>query len=228
MKYFQFIYLCRRRRVLAGCNCERADFGLCRRRSHAGASGGEPAATVPVNIRSTGTLHARQTAMISAQVVGRIQQILVREAKRCEPARRWSVLETRRCGLGGSGASRGEGGCRIEQAAAQTDADLAASTLARYRQLQAQKSVSPQEMDEVSRRAEASSAQVEALRAQADAAKAQEAGAHAMLGYTRFSGAICRSRNGAHGGSRGRLASPGVPLLQIDQRRPAAIADDGG
>jgi len=43
-----------------------------------------------------------------------------------------------------------------EQAAAQTDAKLAASTLERYKQLQAEKSVSPQEMDEVARRAEAS------------------------------------------------------------------------
>ena len=72
-----------------------------------------------------------------------------------------------------------------QQAAAQTNADLAASTLARYKQLQAQKSVSPQEMDEVTRRAEAAAAQVDALRAQASAAKAQESGARAMLGYAR-------------------------------------------
>ena len=41
------------------------------------------------------------------------------------------------------------------QAAAESDAKLAASTLARYRQLEAEKSVSPQEMDEVSGRAQA-------------------------------------------------------------------------
>ena len=61
-----------------------------------------------------------------------------------------------------------------QQVAAQTNADLAASTLARYKQLQAQKSVSPQEFDEVTRKAEASAAQVDALRAQTNAPKAQE------------------------------------------------------
>jgi multidrug efflux pump subunit AcrA (membrane-fusion protein) len=33
---------------------------------------------VPTNLRSTGTVHARQTAMISAEVAGRIQAVLVR------------------------------------------------------------------------------------------------------------------------------------------------------
>ena len=63
----------------------------------AGCHGGEAAATtgapqtvhaqvvesrqqeIPVNLRSTGTVHSRETAVISAQVMGRIQQILVRE-----------------------------------------------------------------------------------------------------------------------------------------------------
>ena len=31
------------------------------------------------NSRSTGTLHAKQTVILSAQVVGRVQQVLVRE-----------------------------------------------------------------------------------------------------------------------------------------------------
>jgi len=34
---------------------------------------------VPVNLRSTGTVHARETAVLSAQVMGRIQQVLVHE-----------------------------------------------------------------------------------------------------------------------------------------------------
>src|SRR5208282_881325 len=33
----------------------------------------------PVLVRTTGTLHARESAIVSAQVVGRIQQVLVRE-----------------------------------------------------------------------------------------------------------------------------------------------------
>ncbi len=102
------------------------------------------------------------------------------------------------------------------QVAAQTNAALAASTLGRYKQLEAEKSVSPQEMDEVSRRAEAAAANLEAVRAQTDAARAQESGARTMLGYTRlvapFAGVVT-----ARMADPGTMAAPGVPLLQVDQ-----------
>ena len=48
---------------------------------------------LPVNLRSTGTVHARQTAVISAQVMGRIQQVQVREGD----------SSTRRTNAGGTG-----------------------------------------------------------------------------------------------------------------------------
>jgi RND family efflux transporter MFP subunit len=109
-----------------------------------------------------------------------------------------------------------------QQAAAQTDANLASSTLERYKQLQAQKSVSPQELDEVTRRAEAATERVEALRAQGEAAKAQDSGARAMLGYTRlrapFAGMVT-----ARLADPGTLASPGVPLLQVDSDGPLQL-----
>jgi RND family efflux transporter MFP subunit len=113
-------------------------------------------------------------------------------------------------------AQAGVKAAQEQQAAAQTDAKLAASTLDRYRQLQAEKSVSPQEMDEVAQRAAAASARLEAVRSQTDAARAQETGAHTMLGYTRlvapFAGVVT-----ARMADPGTLASPGVPLLQVDQ-----------
>src|SRR5208283_2366360 len=72
------------------------------------------------------------------------------------------------------------------------------------------------EMDEVARRAEAARSRVDALRAQTDAAKAQESGARSMLSYTRlrapFAGVVT-----ARMADPGTMASPGVPLLQVDQ-----------
>ncbi len=59
-------------------------------------------------------------------------------------------------------------------------------------------------------------ARLEAVRAQTDAARAQESGAHTMLGYTHlvapFAGVVT-----ARMADPGTLASPGVPLLQVDQ-----------
>lgn len=169
----------------------------------------------PLAVRVTGTLHSRETAVLSAQVVGRVQQVLVREGDSVAAGQALVVLDDSTMRASADQADAAVKAAASQQAAAQTNADLAASTLARYKQLQAQKSVSPQEMDEVTRRAEAAAAQVEALRAQGSAAKAQVAGASAMLSYTRirapFNGVIT-SRTA----DPGTLAAPGVPLLQID------------
>jgi len=171
---------------------------------------------VPLNVRSTGTVRARETAIVSAQVTGRIQQIMVREGDSVRAGQTLVVLDDAALRASTDQAQAAVKAAQSEQAAAQTDAKLAASTLERYKQLQAEKSVSPQEMDEVSRRAEAAAARIEAVRAQTDAARAQESGARTMLGFTRllapFAG-IVTSRMA----DPGTIASPGVPLLQVDQ-----------
>jgi RND family efflux transporter MFP subunit len=171
---------------------------------------------VPLNIRSTGTVHARETAVVSAQVVGRIQQVLVREGDSVRAGQTMVVLDDAALRASANQAEAGVKAAQDEQVAAQTDATLAASTLERYRQLQTEKSVSPQEMDEVAQRANAAFARLEAVRAQTEAARAQESGAHTMLGYSRlvapFAGVVT-----ARMADPGTLASPGVPLLQVDQ-----------
>ncbi len=171
---------------------------------------------VPLYIRSTGTVHARETAIVSAQVVGRIQQVLVREGDSVRAGQTLVVLDAAALRSSVDQAQAGVKAAQQQQAAAQTDAKLTASTLDRYWQLQAEKSVSPQEMDEVEQRAAAASARLEAVRSQTDAARAQETGAHTMLGYARlvapFAGVVT-----ARMADPGTLASPGVPLLQLDQ-----------
>jgi RND family efflux transporter MFP subunit len=176
----------------------------------------------PVAVRATGTFHARQTAMISAQVLGRVKEVLVHEGDAVRAGQTLALIDDATLRAAADQAQAAVKAAENQQAAAQTNADLAASTLVRYKQLQAQKSVSPQELDEVARRAEASAAQVEALRAQAVAARAQESGARAMLAYTRlaapFAGMIM-----ARMAEPGTLASPGVPLFQIDSVGPLQL-----
>ncbi len=171
---------------------------------------------LPLNVRSTGTVHARQTAILSAQVVGRIEQVLVREGDTVRAGQNLVVIDGAALRASVEEAQAGVKAAQDEQDAAQTDARLAASTLERYKQLEAKKSVSPQEMDEVSRKAEASAARLETVRAQADAARAQERGARTMLGYSRltapFAGVVT-----ARMADPGTMASPGLPLIQVDQ-----------
>jgi RND family efflux transporter MFP subunit len=177
---------------------------------------------IPVTIRATGTLHARESAVLSAQVVGRIQQVFVHEGDRVAAGQTLAILDDATLRASAEQADAAVTAAENQVVAARTNSDLAASTLARYKQLQEQKSVSPQEIDEVSRRAEASAAQVSALKAQENAAKAQAAGAHAMLQYAHirapFAGVVT-----ARMVDPGALAAPGVPLLQIDRDGPLEL-----
>lgn len=207
--------------VLTGCDSGQAPKAVPTQTMHARVVESRQE-EIPAMVRTTGTLHARETATLSAQVMGRVERVLVREGDTVRAGQTLVLLDDASLRAAAEQSSAGVKAAEGQQLAAQTNADLAASTLARYKQLQLQKSVSPQELDEVSRRAEASAAQVEALRAQAAAAKAQQAGAQAMLAYTRvaapFSGVVS-----ARMVDPGALASPGVPLLQVESAGPLQL-----
>jgi RND family efflux transporter MFP subunit len=176
----------------------------------------------PVTLRATGTLHAQESATISAQVVGRIERVLVHEGDGVRAGQTLVVLDDATLRAAADQAQAAVKASESQQAAAQAQSALAASTLARYKQLQAEKSVSPQEMDEVTRRAEAAAASVDAVRAQRDAASAQERGAHAMLGYTRLSAPFAGIVT-ARMADPGTMAAPGVPLLQVESAGPLQL-----
>ena len=178
-------------------------------------------------MRTTGTVHARETAIVSAQVIGRIQQVLVREGDNVRAGQTLALLDDAALRARMEQAQAGVKAAQSEQAAAQTNAELAASTLDRYKQLEAQKSVSPQEMDEVSRRAEA--ARPSALRQcvrRPTRREAQESGARTMLGYTRlrapFAGVVT-----ARMADPGTMASPGRAAASGGQRGPLQLAGHG-
>ena len=176
----------------------------------------------PLLVSATGTLHARESATISAQVMGRIVQVLVREGDSVRAGQTLLVLDGGTLRASVDQAQAAVKAAESQQAVAQTQSALAASTLIRYKQLQAEKSVSPQEMDEVTRRAEAAAASVDAVRAQRDAAKAQESGARAMLGYTRLSAPFAGVVT-ARMADPGTMAAPGVPLLQVESAGPLQL-----
>lgn len=177
---------------------------------------------MPATVRSTGSLRAHESSTLSAQVMGRVEKVLVREGDRVGAGQTLVVLDDATLRSSADQAQSGVTAAEQEEAAAEANANLAASTLARYQQLEAQKSVSPQEMDEVTRRAEAAAAEVAAHKAQVNAIRAQQTGAHVMLGYTRiaapFAGVVT-----ARMIDPGAMAAPGVPLLQIDSAGPLEL-----
>lgn len=170
----------------------------------------------PMTLHATGTVHARETAVISAQVMGRIEQVAVHEGDTVRAGETVAVLDGAALRDAAAQAQAAVMAAQNQQAAAESNAALAASTLARYEKLEAEKSVSPQEMDEVRRRSEAAAAQLAAARAQTEAARSQASGAKTMLGYTKlvapYAGVVT-----ARMADPGTMAAPGVPLVQIDR-----------
>jgi RND family efflux transporter MFP subunit len=149
-------------------------------------------------------------------VLSRIEQVLVHEGDSVRAGQTLIVLDGAALESQLKQAEAGVTAAENGQISAQTSSALATSTLARYKQLESEKSVSPQEMDEISQRAAAAAASLNAARAQTDAARAQVNGARTTMGYTRlvapFAGVVT-----ARTADPGTMAAPGMPLLQVDQ-----------
>lgn len=173
-------------------------------------------------IQTTGTLHAKETATISAQVPGQIRQVLVQAGDYVHTGQMLVQLDDAALRAGLNRAEAAEAAAQMQQSAAQSDASLAAETLKRYEILQKEKSVSPQEFDVVQKRSEAAHLQFESYQAQTRAAQAAVTAAKTQLAYASirapFNGVVT-----ARMADPGTLASPGIPLLQIDRDGPLQV-----
>ncbi len=180
------------------------------------------AAQEPETILAAGTLHARETAVLSAQVPGPIRQVLVQAGDRVRAGQLLVTLDDEALQSMLNQAAAGERAAQQQLLAAKSDASLATQTLARYQMLKDQKSVSPQEFDEIEKHSEAAGLRVASYNAQAEQAKAAVTGARVQLGYTAlhapFSGIVT-----ARLADPGSMAAPGVPLLQIDRDGPLQV-----
>lgn len=187
--------------------------------------------TVEDSFAAVGTVKARKIAVLSSQAVGTIVAVLVREGD--EVRREQSLVEIDdrdvRADLQGAQAgleeaSRAIGAAESAVTAARGQHELAAATFKRYEPLVAKESVTPQEFDEVSAKYKIASAELEraeenlrAQRARKKQAEAKVSSAQTRLSFTNvtapFDGVVT-----AKTADVGALASPGMPLVTIEQR----------
>ena len=171
---------------------------------------------LPDVVEAVGTVQAVESATLSAQVMGTVATVLVHEGDHVRAGQVLMTLDAAELTSRAEQAKASATAAQEQIAAAESDAALATATLKRYEQLRAQKSVSPQEFDEVETRARAADAHVAALRAQAAAASAAASSAGTMRGYTRirapFDGVVTARR-----ADPGAMAAPGVPLLTVEK-----------
>jgi RND family efflux transporter MFP subunit len=184
----------------------------------------------PASYEATGTVRARATTTISSKVMGYVQQVNVQVGDHVREGQPLITLEVR--DLDASVRSAEAGRAEVESAipelenataAAKANLDLAQTTFKRMEELAAKKSISNQEFDEASARLKAAQANYEMARSRRTQLNSKMAqvdqevrAAGIMRDYAKlaapFSGVVINKTV-----EPGNLATPGVPLLTIEQ-----------
>lgn len=171
---------------------------------------------VPNSTNAMGTVHAREASTLAAQTMGRITAVTVREGDAVRAGQVLVTLDNAQAHFEVDRSRAAVASSNETTRVAENEAALAASTLKRYEILRDHKAVSPQEFDEVARRAQVAAARVDSARAQTLALKADESGAGTVAAYGRivapFSGVVT-SRHV----DPGAMAMPGMPLLEVER-----------
>jgi RND family efflux transporter MFP subunit len=175
-------------------------------------------ATVPDWLEAVGTVRAAQSTQIASQTMGNILGIRAQEGDRVQSGQILATIDDSQPRAAVEQASASAAAARKEVSSAESELALAQSTLKRYQQLYEKKSISPQEFDEFTTRAQSAEARRDMARAgqaQADAALTQ---ARTSLGYTQirapFAGVVTEKKTDA-----GTLASPGMALFTVEDTR---------
>ena len=184
----------------------------------------------PATYEATGTVRARTTATISSKITGYVQQVTVQVGDHVRPGQPLITLDARDLdvSLHHAEAARAEIESAIPElesatSAAKANLDLAQSTFKRMEELAGKKSISNQEMDEASARLKAAQANYEMTRARRTQVTSKMAlveqdirAARIMREYAAlaapFAGVVI-----AKTVEPGNLATPGAPLLTIEQ-----------
>jgi len=186
-------------------------------------------AHVADEVEAPGTVFAVRTAEVAARTMGTVEAVLVREGQTVKAGELLARLDDRELAARAGAAKSGLDAALAARAeatqggtAAKAQAEVAEKTYERFVYLRDQKSVSPQEFDEVESRrrsAQASLAAAVEREKQADAgvarAREEERAADTASSYSRivapFAGIV--SRRMAEPGS---MASPGAPLFVVE------------
>jgi len=184
----------------------------------------------PVTYTATGTVRARTSGTVFSKLMAYVQQVTVQAGDHVREGQTLITLDTRDLD---ANVRRAEAGLAEAQsalpelenaaAAAKVNTDLAQTTFKRMEELAGKKSISSQEFDEASARLRAAQANYEMVRsrraqitARVEVAEQEVGAARIRREYAKiaapFAGVVT-----ARSVEPGNLASPGTPLLTIEQ-----------
>jgi RND family efflux transporter MFP subunit len=163
-----------------------------------------------------GTVRAKETSMLSVQTTGRVTAVAVREGDAVRAGQVLLTVDNAQARFDVERSKAAVAGSEEAVKVAETEAALAASTLQRYELLRDHKAVSPQEFDEVNRKAQGAAARLDAARAQNLALKADASGAGTVAGYARLTSPFAGFVTARHV-DPGAMATPGMALLEVEK-----------
>jgi RND family efflux transporter MFP subunit len=181
-------------------------------------------------LKFSGTVRSFTTATLSSKIMGSVLEVRVRAGDRIKMGQLLAVIDSRDAEalVQKSQAGKQEAQMSLQEIeksleAAQANLQLASSTLKRYELLAAQKSVSPQEFDEVQTRQRSEEASLEALRAREQQAVSRIQQADSDVNSSQTLRSYTQIRSPLNGivtqrlAEPGSLAVPGMPLLTVEE-----------
>ena len=204
--------------LLVGCSTERQSVNAAPETVSNVSVVSAQTTNIPDVVEAVGTLRAAETSQLSAQMMGNIVEVHVREGDHVQRGQVLAVLDDAQPRAALDRAAAAELTAQQEISASESDFTLAEATFRRYQTLYDRKSVSPQEFDEIKARYQGAQARREMARAAQAQAKAALQQARTALGYTHivapFDGLVTEKK-----ADTGTLASPGMPIFTIEDLR---------
>jgi multidrug efflux pump subunit AcrA (membrane-fusion protein) len=183
----------------------------------------------PVLYEAVGTVRAETASILSAKLMGTVEEILVSEGSRVHRGdplvkidQRQVAAQLRQAEAALAEARRAEAAAVSARKAAEAGAELAQATYGRYRQLMRDESASRQEFDEVEARFRQAEAAREQARQMAAAARQRVQQADAFLAAASVADEDAVIRAPYDGLVRaklleaGALVTPGTPVLELE------------
>jgi len=173
---------------------------------------------IPETYDTTGTVHARDTAVISSKVMGEVKEVLVRPGDRIKKGD--ILLRINSPDIDAKAEAARQAGEEALQALkmAEEKMRLMDKTFSRFRVLHKEKALSEQEFDEIKTKKNVAHLQYQRARRALKRAEAAGEAARAYRGYTilrsPLDGTVAEKRI-----DTGSMASPGMPLLIIEGNR---------
>ena len=172
---------------------------------------------VPESYETTGSVVPRSSSSVSSRVMGAVTSVPVKEGDRVRAGQLLATIDDRDLREKVQAAEEAYNEALHALESARKQEDLAAKTHERYRNLHEEKAVTTQELDNVATQADQARLGVQQAEAMVKRAEASREEARIFLGFSRvlspMDGVVTRKMTDV-----GTMATPGVPLLQLEDR----------